>query len=216
MNSFLRKLFAFLFPVRCVTCREENFWICPPCVKRLPSAHKPDADWIISVWSYKDRGLKRLLWLLKFKRKFDVARDLGPALYDHLLDELTERGLFENFEAGTLVPIPLGRARLRKRGYNQSAILARELAKRSNGSLHVEENILQKINDGAPQNSIKNRRARFQNIVGAFTAKNAPRITGKNFIIIDDITTTHATLLEARKVLKKAGAKKVLAFTVAH
>ena len=56
----------------------------------------------------------------------------------------------------------------------------------------------------------------MKNLIGSFIVKNKEEIKNRNIILIDDITTTGATLNEARKTLKKAGAKKIVAFTVAH
>ena len=66
------------------------------------------------------------------------------------------------------------------------------------------------------QARIKDRRARLKNLSGSFAVKNEGLIKNKNIILIDDITTTGATLAEAKKILKQAGVRKVIAFTVAH
>jgi competence protein ComFC len=82
--------------------------------------------------------------------------------------------------------------------------------------LNLEKNILIKKIDTPHQAQIHDRSHRLKNVVGSFALKNSDMINGKNIILIDDITTTGATLSEARKVLKKSGAKKIIAFTVAH
>ena len=78
------------------------------------------------------------------------------------------------------------------------------------------QDILQKNKDTATQHSIKNRRERLRNLQGMFEIKNTADIKGKNIVLIDDITTTHGTLLEAKRVLRANGAKKILGFTIAH
>ncbi|KKS56700.1 MAG: Competence protein F, partial [Candidatus Nomurabacteria bacterium GW2011_GWF1_42_40] len=82
--------------------------------------------------------------------------------------------------------------------------------------LKLEKDILIKPKDTKHQAHIENRSERLKNIIGSFTVKNSEIIKGRNIILIDDILTTGATLSEARKVLKRAGARKVIAFTVAH
>ena len=77
-------------------------------------------------------------------------------------------------------------------------------------------NVLIKPQETEHQARIHNRSARLKNIVGSFSVKNEELIKNKNIILIDDITTTGATLTEAKKVLKHAGARKIIAFTVAH
>jgi len=66
------------------------------------------------------------------------------------------------------------------------------------------------------QAQIENRQKRIKNIIGSFAVKNKDIIKNRNIILIDDVTTTGATLNEAKKVLREAGAKKIIAFTIAH
>lgn len=137
-------------------------------------------------------------------------------MYEYFLEEISEKILFEGAKKIVLVPIPLSKKKMGRRGYNQSVVLARELEARSGGALTLSEDVLKKIKDGRTQNSIKNRRERFENIRGNFTVRDPERIRGLSVIIVDDITTTHATLIEAKRVLEEAGAASVTAFTVAH
>ena len=87
-------------------------------------------------------------------------------------------------------------------------------------NMQLENNVLIKIKETEHQARIKNRNIRLKNLVGSFaiknTEKNSNLIKGRNIILIDDITTTGATLAEAKKILKQAGARKIIAFTVAH
>ncbi len=66
------------------------------------------------------------------------------------------------------------------------------------------------------QSKTKSRKERLVNVKNSFVVRKAEKIKGKNIIIFDDVTTTGATLKEAKKVLKKAGAKKVYFMTMAH
>lgn len=215
MNSLIKRFFAGLFPAKCIVCKTHGSFICPKDLRMIPSCNKPDKDWIISVWSYKSPVIKKLLWMLKFENKFAVIDDIGQSLYDHLFDELTERSIFENTQSPILVPIPLSKKSFRRRGYNQSEIIAKDLSMRSNDTYAVES-YLEKIKETPTQHSIKNRSQRLQNLRGSFKVKNNLSLKGKNIILIDDITTTHATLVEARRTLKDAGARSVIGFTVAH
>ncbi len=156
-------LFGYLFPARCIDCEQQGFWICPKCRLSLSPAKNPDHPWIISVWNYKDPRIKKLLWKLKFENKFSVLEDLGAPLYDHLADELTERLFAENFAEPLLVPIPLSVKSFKKRGYNQSKMIAQELARRSLGKLSVAD-ALEKHSDTPTQHSIHNRRERLDNL----------------------------------------------------
>jgi competence protein ComFC len=152
---------------------------------------------------------------LKFHGRFAVLDDIANELYDEFVAEFSEKAIFENFQDVMLVPIPITTKKLRKRGYNQSVLIADKLKEKSAGTLTVAR-VLEKIIDTPPQSHIKNRARRLENIKGCFHIKKDTDIRGKNIVIIDDITTTFATLKEARKVLRHAGARKVYAFTIAH
>ena len=210
---FIKNLF---FPIKCISCNKDGVYICERCLQKIEKADFIKEDWIISVWSYKNKYIKKLLWLLKFKGQFSSIKELVPTLYDYLHDELIESKIFEALDSPILVPIPISKKRMRYRGYNQSLIIGKFLIKESDNKFTLDKNILEKVFDRAPQNTIKNKRQRFENIKNTFKIKNGADVTNKFIILIDDITTTHATLIEAKKVLDKAGAKKVLAITIAH
>ena len=149
------------------------------------------------------------------------------------MEELADLVIMENFNNIILIPIPLSGKRLRERGYNQAELICRELIKINNLTpspspyqgegcrrrgevLTLQNNILIKPKETEHQARIENRRQRLQNIIGSFSLKNSELVKNRNIILIDDIITTGATLNEARKVLKQAGARKIIAFTIAH
>jgi len=138
-------------------------------------------------------------------------------LYERILEELADLTIMENFQKPILIPIPISKQRHRERGYNQTELICRELIKLDkNQNFELENNLLIKIHETVHQARIKDRRERLKNLAGSFTIKNNTKIKNRNIILIDDITTTGATLNEAKKTLKIAGARKIVAFTVAH
>lgn len=212
MLRIYRTILDFIFPKRCVGCRRSGSYLCLLCTQTLPPCTPVTPAWIIALWNYKNPIIKRLLWRMKFEHKFAIAADLARAAADHLFVELSDRALFEGMSHFVLVPIPLSRKSKRTRGYNQSEILAQELGSLL-GNIPVEP-LLSKVRETETQHSIGRRGIRLTNLRGAYRA--APAASGKNILIIDDITTTHATFIEARRALKAAGAKRVLAFAIAH
>jgi predicted amidophosphoribosyltransferase len=86
----------------------------------------------------------------------------------------------------------------------------------NNLNFKLEKSALIKPQDTEHQARIENRRERMKNIIGSFKVLDTNSVIGSNIILIDDILTTGATLSEAKKTLKQAGARKVIAFTVAH
>ena len=130
---------------------------------------------------------------------------------------LSDLSVMENFNNAILVPIPLSPKRYRERGFNQAELICKKLIEiDQDENFRLEENVLIKIKNTEHQVRIQDRRARLKNLIGSFAVKNEALVKNKNIILIDDVTTTGATLNEARKTLKQAGARKIIAFTIAH
>jgi ComF family protein len=116
-----------------------------------------------------------------------------------------------SFERGiALIPIPLGAARLRSRGYNQSAVLAEALAKRL--GVPVASAVLTRSRETTTQTALTPE-ARRANLAGAFVART--RAPARS-VLVDDVFTTGATLLEAATALLAAGAETVSGVTFAR
>ena len=111
-----------------------------------------------------------------------------------------------------IMPVPISRKRLNTRGYNQSALIARKIAKTLN--MYYEENILVKIKDNKPQSEMGQEK-RKSNVKGVYTIKNKGKIYQKKILLIDDIFTTGNTVNECAKVLIGNFASNVGIFTIA-
>ena len=220
-----------VFPKNCVACGKSGIDLCATCLSGCPPPERENAKWIFSLYDYRHKSIKKALWLLKYKNKKKLAGIFAEALYGRILEELSDLVVMENFNNAILIPIPLSKKRYRERGYNQAELLCEELIKinnlrhlpadramRGGADIKLENNILIKPEDTKHQAHIENRLERLRNIVGSFAIKkeSVDKIKNKNIILIDDITTTGATLNEAKKILKQSGARKVIAFTVAH
>ncbi|OGI70034.1 hypothetical protein A3A09_02000 [Candidatus Nomurabacteria bacterium RIFCSPLOWO2_01_FULL_42_20] len=219
--NFLSQLFNiildFVFPRSCLGCRRTACFLCQSCISKIPIAEPAEEDFIVSVFDYDNKIIKRAIWLLKYSGRHILAKELARPLYEHVLAELEERRTFENFKNPILAPIPLSSKRLRERGYNQSELLVKELARIDGGrNFDVCFSALKKVRETPPQARIKNRSERLKNLKGCFAVRNKERVLGRNIVLVDDISTTGATLREARRTLKSAGAKKVIAITLAH
>lgn len=221
---FLDTILQIVFPDRCLACGESGSELCPKCLSDFPMAERKSADWIFPLYDYRHPPAKKALWSLKYKGRKRLARVLGQALYEKIAEEISDISILQNFASPLLIPIPLSPKRKRERGFNQSELLCREILAVHQERLHPENNfileignnILIKPKETEHQARIRDRKARLRNIIGSFTATNQDRLSGRNVILIDDILTTGATLSEARRVLKEGGARKILAFTVAH
>jgi len=219
--SLLNAILNIVFPVNCISCGKNGADLCVSCLSNSPPAERENAKWIFSFFDYRHPSIKKAIWLLKYKGKKKLANVFAEVMHGLILEELSELSVMENFREPILIPIPLARKRQRERGYNQAELICKYLIKideknNMGENFKLENNILIKPKDTEHQVRIKDRQKRLKNIIGSFSVKNPEKIKGRNIIIIDDVLTTGATLNEARKTLKQAGAKKIIAFTVAH
>lgn len=118
-------------------------------------------------------------------------------------------------DADGLIPVPLHPRRIRQRGYNQSLLLAKALEKVA--GVPVEPHLLARVKMTSSQDG-KGVAARQRNVAGAFKIRESMlyKISGKTFVLIDDVYTTGATLKACARALKRAGAAKVSAIALAR
>lgn len=213
----INTILELIFPSSCVNCRKSGEYLCDGCANTASKAERENLEWIYSVYDYRDPVIKKLLWLLKYKGRKAIAATVAKIVYDIMLEELAERQMIDNWQNPVLIPIPLSQRRLRERGFNQTALIARELVRLDkNQNFELQEKWLLKIKDTPRQAHIKNRQDRLRNLKGSLGLAPAAAVSGRYVILIDDVTTTGATLSEARRALRAAGARGVIAFTLAH
>ena len=215
--KLLNTMLDIVFPVNCIVCGKSGQELCIKCISMCPEAERESAEWIFPLYDYRHPPIKKAIWLLKYKGKRGLTKTFAEIMYGRIIEELSDLSRFNNFQKPILIPIPLAKRRLRERGFNQSTLLCNELVKiDKNANFTLEKNILIKPTDGEHQARVEDRQKRIKNIAGSFSIKNPEKIKNKNIILIDDVTTTGATLSEAKKTLRASGAKKIIAFTVAH
>lgn len=178
------------------------------------SAPHTSKQGIFSLFRYRDPIIRRMIVLLKYHNNQRVARLFGEVLADTIIEDLAERDLFERAGVPLLVPIPLSRARAGERGYNQTERIASTLQKILRENVAPAQDVLVRIKNTAPQSTLS-RKERHGNVIGAFTADKI-RAQGQHILLLDDVTTTGSTLLEARKALLKAGAREVECIALAR
>ena len=157
-----------------------------------------------SAGIYKNNILE-LIHGFKYGRKMSAGRLLGAMM--------TERaeGLFAIRQYDVIMPVPLHRRRLRQRGFNQSLVLAREIA--VSFDIPVDFVSLKRLKDTDPQTNLGGSERR-DNVRGAFAA--ADSVKGKRVLLIDDVLTTGSTVRECAKTLLGRGAREVAVFTAAR
>ena len=221
-----------LFPKFCFGCAKEGVFLCAPCekdindtinVQKCPVCSLRNFSGLVCPPCKKYTNLSRFLFAHSYKNP--LARELIHAFKYQGIIELAQplAGLMvrtvKNFEVPLrktmlMAPIPLHPARLRSRGFNQSEMLASILAKEFELEL-VADNLFRRVHT-SPQVECTGFKERRKNIEKAFAVKNPSALGGKRVLLIDDVSTSRATLDEAAGVLKEAGAISVWGIVVAR
>ncbi|MDR0890100.1 MAG: ComF family protein [Oscillospiraceae bacterium] len=199
-------LLDLLYPPKCVFCgkllKDNETDFCKACRATLPRVDAPikRGEFFDRCYSvvYYEKDIAQAVKRLKFSGMQQYARPLGQLMAMQLLSERVE------FDVLTWVPI--SKKRLRKRGYDQSRLLAQAVAQ----ELGVQcVSTLQRVKDRLPQSSIKDYAARRGNVKNAYVVGNPSSVRGKRVLLLDDVITSGATLSECSFHLKLAGATQV-------
>ena len=170
--------------------------LCAPCRSQPPPVHRTVAAFLYAP------PLDRWLPRLKFHRDLTAGRLLSQLMLDRLYT--AER-------PDAVLPVPLHRARLRSRGYDQALELARPLARALD--LPLQCDLLQRIRATKPQSELDGA-ARSRNLRGAFAF--GATVPPAHVALVDDVMTTGATLGELSKLLSEAGAADVQVWVFAR
>jgi ComF family protein len=228
MSSSLKRLSYIFFPRRCLLCGDvvlPDDELCGDCAEytktalltgertKTSLAEKPGSDAIgcaaqtpvFAPFAY-DGPVRDSLCRLKFNGDLDSA----PLLAKHMARSL--QGAAEGFDAVCF--IPLHTARQRARGYNQSEVLARHLA-RELGLALCDPNVLVRLRDTPSQREFDHA-GRQVNVRGAFGLAEGAEPEGLRLLLVDDISTTGATLRECTNALLSAGAAELICVVAAR
>ncbi len=154
-------------------------------------------------FGFYEGPLRRLVHLLKYERIPTLASPLG---------KLALRALPRDQRFDGIVAMPMHWRRRWTRGFNQAELLAREVARKT--GLPVQD-LLRRRKHTQLQAGLTNA-ARRKNVVGAFEVRNRAQVEGLRILLIDDVLTTGATAAAAAATLKRAGASRVVALTLAR
>lgn len=208
INRIWELLLELIFPSKKVERKLRNITL-----EDLSSLKKVHAHDILSLFEYKEPLIRETIKELKYRRNRKIANLMAHIVYTEILEEISDLALFENFQKGILVPIPMSKREKRERGYNQVELLIEEIIKIDNQNFDYDFNILLKTKENQRQTKLK-RKERLNNIKGVFEVKK--NLSGKDIILIDDVLTTGATMNEAVETLKKAGVRNVFCVVVAR
>ena len=210
--SVVETFLDLLFPPRCVSCGAPGAWLCPSCTDEILFFEPPWPPLLDEIFPLQDvRAAAHLSGPLRqaiHRFKYGGLRALSPVLGEMLYDCWDAAP----WPVEVIVPVPLHPQRQRERGYNQSALLARELARHT--GLAVAEETLLRITPTPPQVGLK-ALERAENVRDAFRCQN-DTLAGKQVLLVDDVLTTGATLRACAGALLQGKARAVWGLTLAR
>ena len=219
-------LLDFIFPKRCVVCRKFGEYLCEIDINKIQPAKsfcsvclraaiggtthgkcksKLSLDGLICIFDYKS-PMKEILAELKYR----FVKDLSQVIKVEI--KKSRFLVMYDFTGYGVISVPLSLKRKNWRGFNQTEILGKLIAQRL--KLVFYPDILRKVTETKPQAKLS-KKERIKQIKGVFDVVDSKYIIGKKFIIFDDVWTTGATIKAAAAVLKRKGAEKVWAITLA-
>jgi ComF family protein len=216
INDFI----SLFFPITCPACGYNLFSnekvICTKCLYHLPKTNfhmdkdnpvskvfwgRVNIEFATAMFFYRKGGkVQQLIHQLKYKGHKEIGIILGE-LYG------SELQTTDNFkEIDLIIPIPLHRKKLIKRGFNQSEVFAKGLSK----SMKKEVDTNSVIRTVATSTQTrKSRYKRWENVNEIFEVKNPDKLTGKHILLVDDVITTGATMEACVQVILQAPGTKV-------
>ncbi|MEI8130612.1 MAG: hypothetical protein WCG55_03860 [bacterium] len=209
------QILGVFFPDICVGCGVRGCLLCEECRRGLPQASPAEHPWITSLFAYQDSRVRSLIKKIKFKNTRHGVDVFAEALARAVTEYVGEETLMIGERTLLLVPIPLSKKRAKLRGYNQSELVARKMLRYlDRDRFRIDTKLLVKEIETTAQSDIKKKSERLANLGSCFRATRGSR--GECIILIDDVTTTGATLGAARSSLRAAHFTHVHAFTIAH
>lgn len=216
LNKIKNSILDLFFPKACFNCGSTGDYLCQDCQATLGISgfhQKYSSQELSDLYfplSYQSSLVQNLIQKLKYE---PLVKDLSKVLSSLIIEHFQLIDNKPNFSSFILMPVPLERKRLKRRGFNQAEEIAKHLSEFL--GLEVLNNILIKIKDTPPQAELL-KSQRKENIKGAFLLKNKEAIKDKKILLVDDVYTTGSTMAECAKILKESGAQKVIGIVVAR
>jgi len=218
-----------LFPAYCLGCDKEGEFVCDNCYKTLgkagvfycPVCHAKNNDGSCCEGCKNKISIDKHIALLPYKEDSLVGKMMHSFKYQYTEDvafifKKLAQDFFEqyNVEVDFIVPVPLHKRRYVERGFNQAEKIAELISKQLNKPL---KKILKRNRSTKQQAKLK-REERLKNLEDAFelNLKEEIDLKNKTILLVDDVFTTGSTIGECAKVLKNAGVREVVGFSVAR
>lgn len=197
--SFITKPYCALCSYPFEYDNDENS-ICGHCI-----ANKPKYDKAISVFKY-DKYSKEIIHKFKYNDQLHIL--------DYFIGLMLNMGKEVIYQSDVIIPVPMHKYKLLKRGYNQSALLAMKLS--SKLKIKYLPQALIKTDNTIPQAELK-KDDRIKNVKNSFKVnpKFQESLKGKSILLVDDVITTGATIDECCRTLRKAAPKNIFVLSIA-
>lgn len=216
MFNFIEKILDLIFPPVCGICNKEiNTYLCGKCEKEINKIT------CVGENRYDNKYFSTHMYLFKYEgiirnKIISYKFDDNPYLYKTFCEIFVKNKKVCEFlkKYDIIISVPMYKKKKNQRGYNQSELIAREIAKKIE-NIEYRNDILIKIRNTAKQSSL-NKEQRKENLKNAYVVNNNEYILNKNILIFDDIYTTGSTANECAKTLIEAGAKDVGILTIAR
>lgn len=210
IQEYIKRL---LFGSTCAGCGDIGPAICKNCLENIPLSSTTEHSNIYGLYNYGHPLVSHAIWNLKYSHRGQEAKLLSQKAQGLITEIISEELQSTSPEKIVFVPIPQYKKKTRKRGFNQSVLIAGWFAKEVEMT-EVQE-LLEKHKETLPQSHLSSRESRIKNIHDTMKVKG---VVDKNqiYVVVDDVTTTGATFLEAMRALKSAGAKHIICIALAH
>ncbi|HVS79860.1 MAG TPA: hypothetical protein VHF05_02685 [Candidatus Paceibacterota bacterium] len=179
-----------------------------------PASLPPGGDGIFPLFDYHNERVRTIVWEIKYRHNRRLIGRMAELLHQEMLESASDFASMGGLPP-LLVPIPTSAARRRERGGSQTELLAEAIAKMEIGSIaEYAPNALMKVRETESQTALS-RAKRLRNLVGTFEADKVA-VSGRDILLLDDVVTTGATIAEAKRALREAGAGEILSFAISH
>ena len=204
-----------LYPWKCVFCESvlKDTDICRECEDKLPYTV---GDSAIQKFAFFDKCVSPLYYKDKVRASVHRYKFGGCSAYSRRYAALMSDCVENNLDCRSIDVIswiPLSKKRLRQRGYDQARLLAEEIAAKT--GLPCRQ-LLQKVKNNSAQSLTRDAKQRRENVAGVYALDDGADVSGLRILLVDDVVTTGATMSEAARILRKAGAKSVFGVTLAR
>lgn len=213
MLGFLKSILDTILPRKERVIRLDSYSLADLAID--PSQHTAHGIEITTLMSYRTRAVEDLIRALKYDRAGSAATLLSAALAEYLREEVASMRMF-SVKPIILVPVPLHASRIAERGFNQVERVLEELP------IEFRDGTISRVvmkalvrTRATPQQTRLARAERLRNVADAFAIANKSAIRDSHIILIDDVTTTGATLAATTKELQKSGTH-VTVIALAH